>query len=82
MGQYGEVGYTKAVFTVRGGTVSEEDHLPAGKGEEDLIIDTFVDRMQEIHPNLDRETFHETIKGCVRNAIEAGDDEEGSEEEE
>jgi hypothetical protein len=62
--------------------VSEEEHLPAGKGEEDLIIDTFVDRMQEIHPNLDRETFHETIKGCVRNAIEAGDDEEGSEEEE
>jgi hypothetical protein len=63
----------------RGGAVSETEHLPDGKSDEELAIETFVDRIEEIHPNLDREEFHETIRGYVRDAV--GEDEDGEESE-
>jgi hypothetical protein len=53
-----------------------------GKSDTDLVIETFVDRMEEIHPNLDREEFREAISGHVRDAVEAADAEEKSEDEE
>lgn len=53
-----------------------------GKSDTDLVIETFVDRMEEIHPNLDREEFREAISGYVRDAVEAADAEEESEDEE
>ncbi len=37
-----------------------------GKSEVELAINTFVDKMKEIHPDLDREGFHEAISGYVQ----------------
>ena len=59
--------------------MSESEHLP-GKGDEEIAIETFVDRMKEIHPELDREEFYETISGYVHDAVSAADDEEEEEE--
>jgi hypothetical protein len=54
-----------------------------GKSDEELVIETFVDRIEEIHPNIDREEFHNTISGYVQDAVAATDEEseEDSEEE-
>ena len=59
--------------------MSESEHLPNGKSKTELAIESFVDRMQEIHPNLDREEFYNAIDGCVQDALEAGEGEEESE---
>jgi hypothetical protein len=53
-----------------------------GKSDEELVIETFVDRIEEIHPNIDREEFHNTISGYVQDAVAATDDEEGEEDSE
>jgi len=58
--------------------VSESEHLPESS-EEELAIETFVDRMKEIHPNLDREELREEISGYVRDAVEAANGEEETE---
>ena len=60
--------------------MSESEHLP-GRSDEEIAIETFVDRMKEIHPELDREEFYETIIGYVHDAVAAADDEEEGEEE-
>jgi len=65
---------------VRGGKVSESEHLPA-KSDEELVIKTFMDRIEELHPNIDREEFHNTISGYVQEAV-ASANEEGEEGEE
>jgi hypothetical protein len=52
-----------------------------GKSDEELVIETFVDRIEEIHPNIDREEFHNTIRGYVQDAV-AATDEEGEEDSE
>ena len=61
--------------------MSESEHMPGGKSEEELAIDAFVDSMMEIYPDLDREEFREAINGCVRDAVgtENGEEEEGEE---
>ncbi len=61
--------------------MSESEHLPE-TSEEELAIDTFVDRMKEIHPNLDREEFREEISKYVRDAVEDANGEEETEEDE
>jgi hypothetical protein len=64
----------------RGGTVSES--IP-GKSDTELAIESFVDSIEEIHPNLDREEFRDAVDGCVREALDsAGDGEESDDEEE
>jgi hypothetical protein len=65
---------------VKGGRVSESEHLPA-KSDEELVIKTFVDRIEELHPNIDREEFRNTISGYVQEAV-ASANEEGEEESE
>jgi hypothetical protein len=71
----------KRRLSVRGGAVSESEHLPA-KSDEELVIETFVDRIEELHPNIDREEFHNTISGYVQEAVATTDKEEGEEESE
>jgi hypothetical protein len=61
--------------------VSESEHLPESS-EEELAIETFVDRMKEIHPNLDREELREEISKYVRDAMEDANGEEETEEDE
>ena len=61
--------------------MSESEHLPA-KSDEELVIETFVDRIEELHPNIDREEFHNTIRGYVQKAVATTDKEEGEEESE
>jgi hypothetical protein len=72
----------KRRLRVRGGAVSESEHLPA-KSDEELVIETFVDRIEELHPNIDREEFHNTISGYVQDAVATtnGEDEEEPENE-
>ncbi len=61
--------------------MSESEHLPASS-EEELATEAFVDRIVDIHPNLDREELYETINEYVRDAVKAVEDEEESEDEE
>jgi ferritin-like protein len=58
--------------------VSESEHLPQGKSETEVAIETFVDRIEEIYPNLDREQFQDAISRCTQENVpdEAGDEEE------
>jgi membrane protein DedA with SNARE-associated domain len=35
----------------------------------DLVIETFIDKIKELHPALDRGTFHRTVKGYVHEAV-------------
>ena len=51
---------------------------PIGKSETELAVETFVDRIQEIHPDLDWQELHDKISGCVQEAV---DNAEGEEEE-
>lgn len=58
------------------------DSIP-GKSDTELSIESFVDSMQEIHPNLDREEFRDTITKCVHDALDSaggGEESEGGEE--
>ncbi len=59
---------------------SEAEHLPKSKisSDTDLVIETFVDDMLGIHPNLDREEFRDKISRCVQEYVP---DEEDNEEE-
>ena len=59
--------------------MSESEHLPQGKSETEVAIETFVDRIEELYPNIDREEFHNTISGYVQDAV-ASTNEEGEEE--
>ena len=61
--------------------MSEAEHLPdrKTKSDTDLVIETFVDDMLEIYPNLDREEFREAISGYVQEYVPEED--EGEEEE-
>lgn len=52
-----------------------------GKSYTELVIESFVDKMQEIHPDLDREQFHEDISGYVQEYTQETGEEEESEEE-
>ena len=54
--------------------MSESEHLPAGKTNTELAIESFVDKMIEIHPDLDREEFHDAISGCVNEAVPSTDE--------
>lgn len=54
--------------------MSESEHLPAGKTNTELAIESFVDKMMEIHPDLDREEFHDAISGCVNEAVPSADE--------
>ena len=58
--------------------MSESEHLPAGKSNTELAIESFVDKMTEIHPDLDREEFHDAISGCVHEAVPSTDEGEES----
>jgi hypothetical protein len=68
----------------KGDSVTESEHLPDKqiKSDTELAIDTFVDDILEIHPNLDREEFREAISGYVQQYVpdEDGDEEEEQEE--
>lgn len=55
------------------------DSVPA-KNQTEIVIETFVDRLMEIHPNLDRESLHESMSGCVHDSVSAAGTGEGSEE--
>ena len=46
----------------------------------DLVINTFVDKIKEIHPELDREEFHDAVSGYVQEYVQEADEEEESEE--
>ena len=70
-----------AAFVERGDTVSESEHQP-GRSEEEVAIETFVDRIKEIHPDLNREELQETISRYVQEAVEDAEGEDGSEDEE
>jgi hypothetical protein len=54
-----------------------------GKSHTELVIESFVDRMEEIYPNLDQEEFRDAVERCVRDAIDAaggGEESDGEEE--
>jgi hypothetical protein len=51
-----------------------------GKSYTELVIESFVDKMQEIHPDLDRDEFHEDISGYVQEYTQEANEEEASEE--
>lgn len=53
-----------------------------GKSDAELAIESFVDRMMEIYPNLDREEFRGAISGCVQDAVSTADGEDESDSEE
>jgi hypothetical protein len=55
--------------------VSEE---PYGKSQTEMAVETFVDRVMEIHPNLDREEFNKAIQECVQNVVPAEEEGEAS----
>ncbi len=63
------------------------DSIP-GKSDTQLSIEAFVDSMLEIHPDLDREEFHDTKTTCVHDALgsvngrEESEKGEGSEDDE
>jgi lipoate-protein ligase A len=50
------------------------------KSEREVAIESFVDRVKELHPNLDREEFHDTISRYVQEYVT--DDDRSEEEEE
>ncbi len=54
--------------------MSESEHLPAGKTNTELAIESFVDKMMEIHPDLEREEFHDAISECVNEAVPSADE--------
>jgi hypothetical protein len=55
--------------------VSEE---PYGKTQTEMAVETLVDRIMEIHPNLDREEFNQAIQECVQNTVPSEEEGEAS----
>jgi hypothetical protein len=54
---------------------------PYGKSDTELAITTFVDRIEELYPNIDRERFHNAISEYVQeNVLNEGGGEEEQEE--
>ncbi len=51
---------------------------PYGKSDTEVTITTFVDRIEELYPNIDRERFHNAISEYVHENVL---DENGGEEE-
>ena len=49
-----------------------------GRSDTELAIEAFVDSIEEIHPNLDREEFRDAISTCVHDALDSAGDEEES----
>ena len=66
--------------------MTDAEHLPDKKvkSDTDLVIDSFVDRMLQMHPSLDRVEFHEKISSCVHEHLpdeDEGEEDEGEEDE-
>ncbi len=57
--------------------MSDSEHLP-GKSNTELTIESFVNRMMDIHPHLDREKFYNTISSCVYETVPSDNEEEGN----
>ena len=55
---------------------SEAEHLPKRKisSDTELAIETFVDDILGIHPNLDREEFRDKINRCVQEHLPEEED--------
>jgi len=54
-----------------------------GRSDTELAIEAFVDSIEEIHPNLDREEFRDAVSTCVHDALDsAGGEEETDGEDE
>ena len=53
-----------------------------GRSDTELAIEAFVDSIEEIHPNLDREEFRDAISTCVHDALDSagGEDESDGED--
>lgn len=59
-----------------------------GRSDTELAIEAFVDSIEEIHPNLDREEFRDAVSTCVHDALDSaggkeeadGDDDSDDEE--
>ena len=59
-----------------------------GRSDTELAIEAFVDSIEEIHPNLDREEFRDVVSTCVHDALDSaggkeeadGDDDSDDEE--
>ena len=47
----------------------------SGKSETEMAIESFVERINEIHPDLDREGFHDAISEYVQQAVADSGDE-------
>ena len=63
------------VAPARGVKVSES--IP-GRSDTELAIEAFVDSIEEIHPNLDREEFRDAISTCVHDALDSAGGKEDS----
>ncbi len=54
---------------------------PHNKSDTDLAVETFVDRIEELYPNIDREGFHNAISEYVHeNVLDENESEEEQEE--
>lgn len=53
----------------------------AGKSETELVTETFVDRLHDLHPNADREELYNVVINTVNEMVEAAEEEEGEDEE-
>jgi hypothetical protein len=53
-----------------------------GRSDTELAIEAFVDSIEEIHPNLDREEFRDAMSTCVHDALDSagGEDESDGED--
>jgi hypothetical protein len=49
-----------------------------GRSDTELAIEAFVDSIEEIHPNIDREEFRDAISTCVHDALDSAGGEEES----
>jgi hypothetical protein len=49
-----------------------------GKSGMDLAINTFVDKIKEIHPELNQEEFHNVVNEYVQEYVQEADEEEES----
>lgn len=49
-----------------------------GKSDAELAIESFVDRMKDIHPDLDQEQFHNAVSEYVQQAVLEADESEES----
>ncbi|HLL57004.1 MAG TPA: hypothetical protein VK359_03675 [Rubrobacteraceae bacterium] len=49
-----------------------------GRSDTELAIEAFVDSIEEIHPNLDREEFRDAVSTCVHDALDSADGKEES----